>query len=104
MTVVKNHNVNKAYEVYLALYQGLTGSDDSRNIFKQFSPDFFDLIVVDECHRGSARDDSAWREILEYFSNGNTNRFDGNAERNGRYKQQRIFRRSDLYIFAQTRN
>ncbi len=67
MTVVKNHNVDKAYEVYLALYQGLTGNDDSRNIFKQFSPDFFDLIVVDECHRGSARDDSAWREILEYF-------------------------------------
>ena len=67
MTVIKNHNVNKAYEIYLALYQGLTGTDDSRNIFKQFSPDFFDLIVVDECHRGSARDDSAWREILEYF-------------------------------------
>jgi type I restriction enzyme R subunit len=67
MTVVKNHNVNKAYEVYLALYQGLTGTDDSRNIFKQFTPDFFDLIVVDECHRGSARDDSAWREILDYF-------------------------------------
>ena len=68
MTVIKNHNVDKAYEIYLALYQGLTGSDDSRNIFKQFSPDFFDLIVVDECHRGSARIDSAWREILEYFS------------------------------------
>ncbi|MEK7725059.1 MAG: DEAD/DEAH box helicase family protein [Acidobacteriota bacterium] len=67
MTVIKNHNVDKAYEIYLALYQGLTGSEESRNIFKQFSPDFFDLIVVDECHRGSARDDSAWREILEYF-------------------------------------
>lgn len=68
MTVVKNHNVNKAYEIYLALYQGLTGSDDSRNIFKQFSPEFFDLIVVDECHRGSADENSAWREILTYFS------------------------------------
>jgi type I restriction enzyme, R subunit len=67
MTVVKNHNVDKSYEVYLALYQGLTGTDDSRNIFKQFSPDFFDLIVVDECHRGSSKDDSAWREILDYF-------------------------------------
>lgn len=67
MTIVKNHNVDKAYEVYLALYQGLTGSDESRNIFKQFTPDFFDLIVVDECHRGSAKDDSAWREILDYF-------------------------------------
>ncbi len=68
MTVVKNHNVDKSYEIYLALYQGLVGTDDSRNIFKQFSPDFFDLIVVDECHRGSANDDSAWRVILDYFA------------------------------------
>lgn len=67
MTVIKNHNVEKSYEVYLALYQGLTGNDESRNIFKQFSEDFFDLIVVDECHRGSADDNSAWREILTYF-------------------------------------
>ncbi len=69
MTVVKHRMVDKSYEVYLALYQGLTGSEDEKNIYKQFSPDFFDLIVVDECHRGSARDDSAWREILEYFGN-----------------------------------
>ncbi len=68
MTVVKKRQVNKAYEVYLALYQGLTGSEDASNIYKQFSRDFFDLIVVDECHRGSARDDSAWREILDYFT------------------------------------
>jgi type I restriction enzyme, R subunit len=68
MTVVQKHQVNKAYEVYLALYQGLVGTDDSQNIFKQFSKDFFDLIVVDECHRGSANDNSAWREILTYFS------------------------------------
>ena len=67
MTVVQKRQVNKAYEVYLALYQGLTGSEDASNIYKQFSPDFFDLIVVDECHRGSSRDDSAWREILDYF-------------------------------------
>lgn len=67
MTVVQKHQVDKAYEVYLALYQGLTGSEEASNIYKQFSPDFFDLIVVDECHRGSAKEDSAWREILEYF-------------------------------------
>ena len=54
-------------KVYLALYQGLTGSEEAQNIYKQFTPDFFDLIVVDECHRGSARDDSAWRNILKYF-------------------------------------
>ncbi|MDP1690114.1 MAG: type I restriction-modification enzyme R subunit C-terminal domain-containing protein, partial [bacterium] len=51
------------------LYQGLTGIEEDKNIFKQFSPDFFDLIIVDECHRGSAREDSAWREILEYYKN-----------------------------------
>ena len=59
--------VNKSYEIYLSLYQAVTGSDDASNIYKQFSPDFFDLIVVDECHRGSAAEDSAWREILSYF-------------------------------------
>ena len=60
--------VNKSYEIYLSLYQAVSGTDEERNIYKQFSPDFFDLIVVDECHRGSADEDSAWREILTYFS------------------------------------
>ncbi len=69
MTKIENRNVDKAYEIYLALYQGITGSEEEKNIFKQFSPDFFDLIVVDECHRGSAKDNSAWREVLEYYSN-----------------------------------
>jgi len=60
--------VDKSYEIYLSLYQAVTGTEEERNIYKQFSPDFFDLIVVDECHRGSAAEDSAWREILTYFS------------------------------------
>jgi type I restriction enzyme R subunit len=60
--------VDKSYEIYLSLYQAVSGTDESQNIYKQFSPDFFDLIVVDECHRGSADEDSAWREILTYFS------------------------------------
>ncbi|MEH0166691.1 EcoAI/FtnUII family type I restriction enzme subunit R [Roseateles microcysteis] len=59
--------VDKSYEIYLSLYQAVTGAEEERNIYKQFSPDFFDLIVVDECHRGSASEDSAWREILNYF-------------------------------------
>jgi type I restriction enzyme R subunit len=67
MTKVKNRNIDKAYEIYLALYQGLTGNEEDKNAYKQFSPDFFDLIVVDECHRGSASSDSAWREVLDYF-------------------------------------
>ena len=69
MTIVKNHQIDKSYEIYLSIYQGLTGSEEDRNIYKQFSRNFFDLVIVDECHRGSAKDDSAWREILEYFSN-----------------------------------
>jgi len=59
--------VDKSYEIYLSLYQAVSGTDEERNIYKQFSPDFFDLIIVDECHRGSADEDSAWREILTYF-------------------------------------
>ena len=60
--------VDKSYEIYLSLYQAVSGTEESQNIYKQFSPDFFDLIVVDECHRGSADEDSAWREILTYFA------------------------------------
>ncbi len=66
MTVVKHKQIDTAYNIYLALYQGL--SDNNReDAYKQFSPEFFDLVVVDECHRGSAHEDSKWREILEYF-------------------------------------
>jgi len=67
MTVVKQRQIDKSYEIYLALYQGLSGSDEEANVYKQFSSEFFDLIVIDECHRGSAKEDSAWREILTYF-------------------------------------
>ncbi len=68
MTKITNRTVDKAFEIYLALYQAVTGSEEEQNIYTQFSPDFFDLIVVDECHRGSAADDAAWRKVLEYFS------------------------------------
>ena len=67
MTKVRHRNMDPSYEVYLALYQAVTGTEEEDNIYKQFSPDFFDMVVIDECHRGSAREDSAWREILEYF-------------------------------------
>ena len=60
--------VDKSYEIYLSLYQAVSGTEEEQNIYKQFSPDFFDLIVVDECHRGSADEDSAWRAILTYFA------------------------------------
>lgn len=68
MTKISKRQVDKSYEIYLSLYQAVTGSEEEQNIYKQFSADFFDLIVIDECHRGSAAEDSAWREILAYFS------------------------------------
>ncbi len=67
MTVIRHKHVDTAYNIYLSLYQGLSDNNDT-DAYKQFSPDFFDLVIVDECHRGSAREDSKWREILEYFS------------------------------------
>ncbi|MBU4077814.1 MAG: DEAD/DEAH box helicase family protein [Euryarchaeota archaeon] len=68
MTKIVNRNADKSFEIYLSLYQAVSGPEEWKNIYKQFSPDFFDLVIVDECHRGSAAEDSAWREILEYFS------------------------------------
>ena len=66
--VDKKRRIDTAYEVYLGLYQAITGPEEHQKIFREFSPSFFDLIVIDECHRGSAAEDSAWREILEYFT------------------------------------
>ena len=68
MTKITNRTIDKSFEIYLCLYQAVTGTEEEKNIYKQFSPDFFDLVVIDECHRGSADDDAAWRQILEYFS------------------------------------
>jgi type I restriction enzyme R subunit len=68
MTKITNRTVDKSYEIYLSLYQAVTGTEEESNIYKQFSPDFFDLIIVDECHRGSAAQDAAWHEVLSYFS------------------------------------
>ena len=68
MTKITKRHIDKSYEIYLALYQGITGNNEDKDAYKEFSKDFFDLIVIDECHRGSAKDDSAWREVLDYFS------------------------------------
>lgn len=68
MTKVKNRKIDPSYEIQIALYQAITGPDEEDKIFKTVSPDFFDLIIIDECHRGSAADDASWREILDYFS------------------------------------
>jgi len=67
MTVIRKKSIDKSYEIYLALYQGLTNYDENTDAYREFSRNFFDLIVIDEAHRGSASEDSAWREILDYF-------------------------------------
>ena len=61
-------HIDKSYEIYLSLYQAITGPEEEQKIFREFTRGFFDLIVIDECHRGSVAEDSTWREILEYFS------------------------------------
>ena len=63
-----SRSIDTSYEVYLGLYQAITGPEEHQKAYRKLSREFFDLIVIDECHRGSAADDSAWREILEYFS------------------------------------
>ena len=68
MHKVTNREIKKNYEIYLALYQAVTGREEWKQIYRQFPADFFDLVVIDECHRGSAAEDSAWRDVLEYFS------------------------------------
>ncbi len=68
MTKVQGKNLDSSYCIYLALYQQLVGTDGKPDPFLEFKPEFFDLIVIDECHRGSAKEDSEWRKILDYFS------------------------------------
>ena len=68
MHKINNREIKKNYEIYLALYQAVTGKEEWKQIYRQFPADFFDLVVIDECHRGSAAEDSAWRSVLDYFS------------------------------------
>lgn len=69
MTKIQNRKMDSSYEIYMALYQQLVSpEEDTPNPYTEFQPSFFDLIIVDECHRGSAKDDSQWKEILKYFS------------------------------------
>jgi type I restriction enzyme R subunit len=68
MHIIKNRKIDKSYQIYFALYQGLSSNDEDKNVYKEFSKDFFDLVIVDECHRGSSAEASAWRDILDYFT------------------------------------
>jgi type I restriction enzyme, R subunit len=68
MTKITKRTVDKSYEIYLSLYQAVTGTEEEQDIYKEFSPDFFDVVIIDECHRGSAAADASWRRILDYFS------------------------------------
>lgn len=65
---IEGGQISKSREIYFAIYQAIAKDESRPGLYKRYSPDFFDLIIVDECHRGSARDESNWREILEYFA------------------------------------
>ncbi|MGH2517154.1 MAG: EcoAI/FtnUII family type I restriction enzme subunit R [Ktedonobacterales bacterium] len=65
---IAHGKATKSREIYFALYQSIAGDENQPGLYREYAPDFFDLIIVDEAHRGSARDDSSWREILEYFT------------------------------------
>ena len=67
ITKVSKKTLDSAYDIFMSLYHQLSGDEDMET-FLQFKPDFFDLIIIDECHRGSAKDNSRWRKILDYFS------------------------------------
>ena len=69
MTKIAARTVDKAFEIYLSLYQAVTGTEEKQNV-QRFSPDFFDLVIIDECHRGSAADDAAWHRVSTFFSSG----------------------------------
>ncbi len=68
MHIIKHRRIDKSYQIYFALYQGLTGNEERKNAYKEFSREFFDLVIIDECHRGSASEASAWRDVLDHFS------------------------------------
>ena len=88
---------NKSYEIYLSLYQAVTGTEEERNIYKQFSPDFFDLIVIDECHRGSAAEDSAGARSSN-TSQRHPDWPDRHAKGNQGRIQHRLLRRAGLQL------
>jgi type I restriction enzyme R subunit len=90
MTKISKRQIDKSYEIYLSLYQAVTGNEEEQNIYKQFSPDFFDLIVIDECHRGSAAEDSAWRDDSGVFFCRHAYRFNRHAQRNQRCIQHSL--------------
>ena len=100
MTKITNRTVDKASRSTSRLYQAVTGTEEEQNIYKQFSPDFFDLVVVDECHRGSAADDAAWRKVLEYFSSATQIGLTATPKETEGRLQHRLLRRADLHLLA----
>ena len=100
----KKRRIDTAYEVYLGLYQAITGPEERQKLFREFSPGFFDLIVIDECHRGSAADDAAWKEILEYFSAATQIGLTATPKGNQVRLQHSLFRAAGLHLLAQARH
>ena len=100
----KKRRIDTAFEVYLGLYQAITGPEERQKLYREFSPGFFDLIVIDECHRGSAAEDFGLAGNSRIFLVGNADRHDRDAQGDRIRLQHRIFRRTDLYLFAAPRD
>ena len=97
----RQRRIDTAYEIYLGLYQAITGPEERQKIFREFSPGFFDLIVIDECHRGSAAEDSAWREILEYFAAATQIGLTATPKETAYVSNIHYFGAAGLHLFAQ---
>ena len=97
----RNRRVDTAFEIYLGLYQAITGPEERQKLYREFSPGFFDLIVIDECHRGSAAEDSAWREISGILLLGHPDRPHRDTERDEVRFQHRLFRRAGLLLLPE---
>ena len=96
-----SRSIDTSFEVYLGLYQAITGPDDHQKAYRNLSPEFFDLIVIDECHRGSAAEDSAWREILEYFSSATQIGLTATPKETKYVSKHRLFRGAGLFLLPE---
>ena len=95
---ITNGKISQGREIYFAIYQAIAEDENRPGLYREYPPDFFDLIIVDECHRGSARDESSWREILEYFEPAYQLGLDGHAQVRREREHLRLLRQPRLHL------
>ena len=95
---ITSGKISKGREIYFAIYQAIAEDEHRPGLYREYPPDFFDLIIVDECHRGSARDESSWREILEYFEPAFQLGMTATPQRDDKRQYLRLLRQPDLHL------